>query len=436
MPTTLSKLEEAIRQKGLNWKVGTHALSQMPLAEQRRRLLPNAPAAEIAAQNKFYFLPAKIPTAFDWRNVNGRSYVTPPKDQGGNPVCIAYAVTGAVESNFLLTLDPFLASLNNLNRSIDLSEHALYALNKQYPSVREFLLGTGMPPDGAYKEGADAPATGWQLGTVRVAECQHYKGLSMDEVKALLVYGGPFVAGLNVPNDFFPYGGGVYASTTGDIAGFHLVSVVGYDDKQKCFICKNSWGQGWGEDGFFRIAYSEFQGGHTGFAGLIDTYDGARMTDPVRTPLAIKTATGNYLTMVNSGGLGGPNTGPGAVALHTDATEVGPWEVFSLEWVDADHFALRTINGNYLTAVKGGGVGGPNNGSCPVHTDAKASGPWEKLYLNYNHKTGQATLQTADGHYLTAVNGGGVPGSDAQPIHSDATALGPWEKFTLEVARP
>jgi hypothetical protein len=434
MPTILSKLEESIHRKGLNWKVGTHPLSQLPLAEQRKRLLPGAPAAEIAALNKFYFVPTKIPRTFDWRSVDGRSYVTPPKDQGGNPVCIAYAVTGAVESSFLMTLDPFLTNMGGFNSIIDLSEHALYALNTKYPSVREFLMGIGMLPDAFYKEGAAAPSAGWQLETVRVGECQHYQGLTMDEVKALIVFGGPFVAGLNVPDDFFAYGGGIYASTSSNIAGFHLVLVIGYDDTQKCFICKNSWGQGWGESGYFRIAYSEFQGGHTGFGTLIDTYAGVRMTNPVRTPLALKTLNGNYLTMVNGGGLGGPNSGPGAVALHTDATRVGPWEVFQLEWIDADHFAIKTINGNYLTAVNGGGVGGPNSASCPVHTDATASGSWERLYLSYNHKTGQATIQTADGHYLTAVNGGGGGGPNTTPVHSDAIAIGPWEKFTLEVA--
>lgn len=296
-------------------------------------------------------------------------------------------------------------------------------------------METGLPPEEYYTTAAAAAGAGWQLKTVRVTECQHYNGLTMDEVKALIVFGGPIVAGLNVPNDFFSYSSGVYASTTTSIAGFHVVLVIGYDDKQKCFICKNSWGPGWGENGYFRISYGEFQGGDTGFGTLIDTYTGVQMTNPVRTPIALKTASGNYLTMVNGGGLGGPNSGPGAVALHTDATKVGPWEIFQLEWIDGEHFAIRTFNGNYLTAVNAGGIGGPNNRTCPVHTDAVASGPWERLYLSYNPRTKQATLQTADGHYLTAVNGGGVGGPNTTPIHTDATAIGPWEKFSIEVAK-
>lgn len=436
MPTDLSKLREAIRRKGLRWKVGAHPLSRLSPAEQRKRLLPGAPVPETAPRNRFYFSPTEFPRTFDWRGVDGRSYVTPPKDQGGNPVCIAYAVTGAVESNLLITLDPFLASQGGITSSIDLSEHALYALNTKYPSVREFVTGVGLPPESSYQEGDAAPSAGWQLETVRVGECRDYRDLTMDEVKALIVLHGPLVAGLNVPADFFDYRGGVYASVSADIRGFHLVLVIGYDDVQECFICKNSWGQERGEGGYFRIAYSEFQGGNTGFGTLINTYTGVRVTTPVRTPLALKTVNGNYLTIVNGGGLGGPNDGPGAVALHTDATNAGPWEMFELEWIDADQFAIKTASGNYLTAVNGGGIGGPNDASCPVHTDATANGPWEKLYLSYNAKTGHATIQTADGNYLTAVNGGGLGGPDTMPIHSDATTVGPWEKFTLEVAVP
>jgi hypothetical protein len=152
---------------------------------------------------------------------------------------------------------------------------------------------------------------------------------------------------------------------------------------------------------------------------------------PVATRAALKTNNGHYLTMVNGGGLGGPNTGPGAVAMHTDATVAGPWERFQLEWVGGtSNFGLKTANGNYVTAVNGGGIGGPNDASSPVHTDATAVGPWEQLTINYDPLTQLATIQTEDGHYLTAVNGGGFGGPNNVPIHTDAVVLGPWETFS------
>ena len=36
-----------------------------------------------------------------------------------------------------------------------------------------------------------------------------------------------------------------------------VVEVIGYDDGTGSWICKNSWGTGWGEGGFFEIAYGQ-----------------------------------------------------------------------------------------------------------------------------------------------------------------------------------
>ena len=49
--------------------------------------------------------------------------------------------------------------------------------------------------------------------------------------------------------------------------------------------------------------------------------------------IALRTNNGNYVTVVNGGGLGGPNDGPNAVAIHADAAVAGPWEEFHLVWL-------------------------------------------------------------------------------------------------------
>ena len=66
----------------------------------------------------------------------------------------------------------------------------------------------------------------------------------------------------------------------------------------------------------------------------------------------------------------------------------------------------------------------------PIRTDATAVGPWETFTLNFlpnNH----VTIQLSDGRFLTAVNGGGMPGPYTVPIHTDATKHDIWEAFTL-----
>lgn len=68
------------------------------------------------------------------------------------------------------------------------------------------------------------------------------------------------------------------------------------------------------------------------------------------TQVTIQTINGNYLTAVNGGGVGGPNTGPLSAAIHTDATSIGPWETFTCVRVaPPNRFAFRTGSGTYLT---------------------------------------------------------------------------------------
>jgi cathepsin B len=62
--------------------------------------------------------------------------------------------------------------------------------------------------------------------------------------------------GFQVYQDFFSYKSGVYHHVTGKMMGGHAVKIIGWgqnDDGVNYWICANSWGNQWGEDGFFRI---------------------------------------------------------------------------------------------------------------------------------------------------------------------------------------
>lgn len=149
--------------------------------------------------------------------------------------------------------------------------------------------------------------------------------------------------------------------------------------------------------------------------------------------VAIRTPNGvNYLTVVNNGGL--PPIGR-HVAIASYATSVGPNETFAYVRTGTAHlnFALQCPNGvNYVTAVNGGGMGGPNDGTCPIHTDAAQIGPWETLTLEWLDANKQkVAIKTSSGYYLSAVDGGGIgdDGRNSHPIHTDASKIGPWETF-------
>src|SRR2546423_15450220 len=86
---------------------------------------------------------------------------------------------------------------------------------------------------------------------------------------------------------------------------------------------------------------------------------------------------------------------------------------------------IQTVNGNYLTAVGGGG-----RTTDVIHTDATRIGSWEKFTL-IDSGDGSSNIHygllTTNGHYLTAVGGGG---RITDVVHSDAAWRVGWEKFT------
>jgi cathepsin B len=66
---------------------------------------------------------------------------------------------------------------------------------------------------------------------------------------------GPIAVAFAVYQDFFSYSSGIYSHTSGRLAGYHAVKMVGYgvDGAVPYWIVQNSWGTSWGDKGFFKI---------------------------------------------------------------------------------------------------------------------------------------------------------------------------------------
>ncbi len=107
---------------------------------------------------------------------------------------------------------------------------------------------------------------------------------------------------------------------------------------------------------------------------------------------------------------------------------------------------ILTNTKNFVTAQNGGGIGGPDittPGTFAVHTDRTASegaSTWETLSFVQGPQTNQFGLQTSDGFFLTAEQGGGIPAagnnSDQEPIQTNRMAAYAWEQFTLNFLPP
>ncbi|MBL7733734.1 MAG: DUF4474 domain-containing protein [Chitinophagaceae bacterium] len=179
------------------------------------------------------------------------------------------------------------------------------------------------------------------------------------------------------------------------------------------------------------------------------------ITDPLVPGLSsikVNIKINNYfLTAVNRGGMGdAPGYPKNSWAIHSTATTIGKNEIFTFMPLNqpvngVQQFAILAPDGlHYLTAVKGGGIGDPPGvplNSIAIHTDATQGRDWEGFTLipqgPETSGVRKFAIQTPDGHYLTAVNGGGLgdppglPANYSAPIHTDATWVSTWETFTV-----
>lgn len=48
---------------------------------------------------------------------------------------------------------------------------------------------------------------------------------------------------------------GCYDAEPGCLAGYHALLIIGYDDSTETFLIRNSWGEGWGDNGYGTISY-------------------------------------------------------------------------------------------------------------------------------------------------------------------------------------
>jgi hypothetical protein len=189
---------------------------------------------------------ATLPKCFDLRDVRGRDFVTPVRDQGDSGASVSFGVIAALETTAAYT-----RGVPGLN--LDLAE--AHHTGDQVGAVFAAAAREGVTFEDYFPYGAAEPDPDWPDRAARPTGVTDLTGDPVAIKRHLFSYGA-VAATMLVADDFFDYTGGVYTSDEPGTAG-HCVALIGWDDPAGCWIAKNSWGTGWGEAGFCRIAYGD-----------------------------------------------------------------------------------------------------------------------------------------------------------------------------------
>ena len=223
-------------------------------------------------------------------SLRDRGFVTEAKDQGAAQSCWAFSALGAIESNRLV----------NGNGAADFSEaHLVWFAQNSFSSD----IGDGVSRSNAYGTGgnwmlATAALSKWS-GTVneseypfypyeynkmgRYPESERYNTsggtilnsaeslTSMSQIKSWIMKKGAVEASLYFDYSFLNMTDKAFSYCCNDnsLGVNHAIMIVGWDDyysnsnflsssKPKypgAFLCRNSWGNDWGDNGYFWVSY-------------------------------------------------------------------------------------------------------------------------------------------------------------------------------------
>ncbi|VVB61793.1 Papain family cysteine protease [uncultured archaeon] len=206
---------------------------------------------------------SKLPDHFDWRELGG---CTPIKDQDGCGSCWAFGTIAPLECNILI----------KDHTEVDLSEQWLVSCNQNnwgcsggwwahsyFQWNTDQFHGTGAVLEEEFPYVARDASCNGPYHHPYTIDSWHYVGLSQgvaqtDAIKQAIMTYGPVSVSCAVTGAFGAYSGGVFNENDPHAQINHAVALVGWDDNQGTdgvWFLRNSWGTGWGEEGYMRIEY-------------------------------------------------------------------------------------------------------------------------------------------------------------------------------------
>jgi C1A family cysteine protease len=270
---TVDALNARIQEEKGAWTAGKTPMSDLSDDDFKSRLIkPEDVSASVNQAQAIAKLPlaadiTALSSSFDWRS---KGIETPVRDQGHCGACWAFSLAGAEESQLLIKKP---GAYSKPGAEVARSVQALVSCDTQMKGCdggnldAKYLVNSGLPAESAYPYksgdgktrscGDGAVDPNWKAKTESITDWGIVDD-NVESIKKALAQYGPVPTTLMVFDDFKNYKSGVYTQTRGSkFLGGHAVLIVGYDDADQSLIVKNSWTTGWGDKGYFKIAYSE-----------------------------------------------------------------------------------------------------------------------------------------------------------------------------------
>ena len=271
----IAEVQKMIEEKGYTWTAGKTSVSGLS-PEEKMKLLGAVPPPEHLFANIPVFQAPDDTLEwdyFDWRDYDG---ITPVTDQEACGSCWAFAAVAELESQMLI-YDQRFADLSEQQALSCITSDGgcgggwaweAYDLFMAYGSVSEGCMPYEADDTVPCREDLCTPL-GRIIGYESVAN-------SVSDIKHALMR-GPVWTTFTVVNEFYSYIDGCFEYDTKRPIN-HAVIIVGWDENAclegGAWICKNSWGIGFGNQGYFKIKYG---------ACNVGKYSSQIIYDPSRT---------------------------------------------------------------------------------------------------------------------------------------------------------
>jgi len=229
---------------------GITSFTHLTKEEFGRRVMTNYQAPPGGPEPLATNFTSKRPAYFDWRSQN---VVTSIKNQEDCGDCYAFSTAAAVESHHA----------KNNRVKVDLSEQQILDCDSKSKgctwgyiyTALDIAANTGLVLDSSYPYKDRQGSCNMPGGTRYKINGNTWLPKDENAIADALYNNGPLPFVMVCPGALQHYTGGIFSMTKetcdANSIGNHTPLIIGYGADY--WIIKNSWGTGWGENGFFRL---------------------------------------------------------------------------------------------------------------------------------------------------------------------------------------